>query len=224
MTSKSIAFLRYITTGVLLITVFVSTSMLTLAAEKKIAGEIIVSAGGNNPDKPAVLLDGARVLSGQTFFSTGVISTSETGSAIVNLGKLGHIKLSAGSALSLNLTENNISGNLSAGQIKIFSNKGVAVNIKTVDGIVNNNANQKGVYTIDVSSGTIKTAIQEGSISLNNGTTNTPLQSGQQSDDDDDDDNDYLVPLLVVAGIAAVVTIILVANNDDDDEVTSPVR
>ncbi len=220
---KSIAFLRYMTTGVLLLAVFVSASMVTLAAEKKIAGEIIVSAGGNDPDKPAVMLNGGRVLSGQTFFSTGVISTSETGLATVNLGKLGHINLSSGSVLSINISENNISGNLSAGQIKIFSNDGVAVNIQTVDGIINNDANKKGVYMIDVASGTTKTATQQGSISLNNGTTNTPLQSGQQSDDDDDDDNDYLVPLLIVAGIATVVTIILVANNDDDDDV-SPVR
>lgn len=220
---KSIAFLRYFTTGVLLLTVFVSTSMVTLASEKKIAGEITVAAGGNNPDKPAVLLNGDRVMSGQSFFSTGVISTSETGSAIVNLGKLGNINLLPGSVLSLNLTENNISGNLSAGKIKIFANEGVAVNIQTVDGIINNDKNQAGVYTINVQSGTTKTVTEKGLISLNNGTTNVALPSGQQSDDDDDDDNDYLVPLLLVAGIAAVVTIIIVANRDDDDPV-SPVR
>ena len=220
---KRIAFLRYITTGVLLLAVFVSTSMFTLAAEKKTAGEIIISAGGDDKDKPGVMLNGERVLSGQTFFSTGVISTSERGLATVNLGKLGHINLSSGSVLSINITENSISGDLSAGQIKVFADNGVAVNIKTVDGIINNDKNQTGIYTIDVRSGATKTVTEQGLISLNNGTTNTPLQSGQQSSDDDDDDNDYLVPLLVVAGIAAVVTIIIVANNDDD-EVTSPVR
>ena len=223
MKNTSTAFLRYITSGALLLTVFISTSMFTLAAEKKVAGEIIISSGGSNQDKPAVLLNGGPVLSGQTFFSTGSISTTETGSATINLGKLGQINLLPNSALSLNFTENSISGNLSAGQIKVFAREGVSVNIQTVDGIVNNDANQKGVYTIDVVSGTTKTATEQGSISLNNGTTNTPLQGGQQSDDDDDDDNDYLVPLLVVAGIAAVVTIIIVANNDDD-EVASPVR
>lgn len=221
---KSIAILRYFTTGALLFAVFVSTSMVTLAAEKKMSGEIIVSAGsGSDKDIPAVSLNGGRVLSGQTFFSTGVISTSETGSATINLGKLGQINLLPDSVLSLGFTENSVSGNLSAGQIKVFAREGVAVNIQTVDGIVNNDANKKGIYTIDVASGTTKTATEKGSISLNNGTTNTPLNVGQQSDDDDDDDNDYLVPLLLVAGIAAVVTIILVANNDDD-EVTSPVR
>jgi hypothetical protein len=218
MINKSIARVRYFITFCLMITVFVSTSMLTLAAEKKLAGEIIVSGNSGSAEAPAVLLNGERIRSGQSFFSAGVLSTSESGSATVNLGKLGRIDVSPNSVLSLNFTENNISGNLSAGQIKVFANEGVSVNIRTVDGAVNNDADQTGVYTIDVRSGLTKTSTERGSISLNNGLP------AQQTDDDDDDDR--LKTVLIVGGIiGATVAIVLIATSgDDDDDVTSPVR
>src|SRR5215210_5015454 len=114
----------------LMLAVFISSSMFVFAAteNKALAGELIFSGV---TDQSAVLLNGERAYSGRTFFSSGVIATPETNSAMVNLGKLGRINLAPNSQLSLSFAENTISAKLSAGQITVFSNEGIAVNIET---------------------------------------------------------------------------------------------
>ena len=220
MKTNNLPWLRYIGAFGLTLSIFVSSSMIALAAtEKNLTGEIVISGNNGNSENPAVTLNGARALSGQTFFSSGVISTSETGSASINLGKLGHINLAPNSTLSLSLTENNISGKLSAGQIKVFSKEGVSVNIQTIDGIVNNDAKQIGVYTIDVQSGSTKASAEQGAVSLDNGQANMPQPApapaihGQQ-----------LTALLILGGIIGAAAIYVIAGNGDDNGTTSPVR
>jgi hypothetical protein len=216
--NKNIAWLQYFTAFCLILTVLAGSSMVALAGtENRLAGEIVVSG---RDEKTAVTLNGERALSGQTFFSSGVISTSATGSATINLGKLGHINLSPNSVLSLNFTENSISGTLSAGQIKVFSKEGVTVNIKTIDGTVNNDGNQTGVYTIDVQSGATQTVTEQGLVSLDNGQTNVPLPGGQQQSSFN---KRYLLPIIIVSAVVGVAAIVILTR-DDDDEVTSPVR
>lgn len=215
MSIKDIAAMRLITTLGLIWAVFVSSSTVALATPGgKLAGEIIVSG---KTDTNAVTLNGERALSGKTFFSAGVISTSEAGSATVNLGKLGSINLSPNSVLSLSFTENNISGNLSAGQIKVFAREGVAVNIQTVDGLVNSAADQTNVYTIDVQSGSTQTLAEQGSVFLNDGQTNVPQPQSSNK-------NRFWIPVLIASAIAATVVIVVLASRDDDDEVVSPTR
>jgi hypothetical protein len=192
--------LRRVTTFGLMLAVFISSTMFVLAApdssnSKSLAGEIIVSGSG---EKSAVQLNGERVYSGRTFFSSGVIATPETSSAVVNLGKLGRINLAPNSLLSLNFSEKNISGKLSAGQIKVFAGEGVSVNIETVDNVITNDAAQGGVFTVDVQSGATLANAESGSISLKNGQSN-PQQT--QTNNNDDDNNSILVPVLVFAGI-----------------------
>jgi hypothetical protein len=215
--NKNIAWLQYLTAFCLMLTVLTGSSMVALAGtDNRLAGEIVVSG---KDQKTAVTLNGERALSGQTFFSSGVISTSETGSATINLGKLGHINLSPNSVLSLNFTENSITGTLSGGQIKVFSKEGVTVNIKTLDGTVNNDASQTGVYTIDVQSGATETVTEQGLISLDNGETNVPLPNGQQQSSFK---KRYLLPIIIVSAVVGVAVIVILTR--DDDDVTSPVR
>ena len=124
----------------LMVTVFVSTSMIALAKPgNSLAGEIIVSGHNTNGSEPAVMLNGERVSSGRTFFESGVISTSETASATIKLGKLGYINLAPNSSLSLTFSENNISGTVLNGDVKVFNNEGVTVNIENAG----NNATNK---------------------------------------------------------------------------------
>ncbi len=114
----------------LMVTVFVSTSMIALAVPgASLAGEIIVSGHGVNGVAPTVLLNGERAFSGRTFFNAGEITTSENASATVKLGKLGYLNLAPNSVLSLSFNENTISGRLTAGDVKVFNNEGVVVNI-----------------------------------------------------------------------------------------------
>ena len=110
----------------LVLSIFATSTMFALAAGN-VAGEIIVSG-----DNATVTLNGEKVLSGRTFFSSGVIATSEN-SAVINLGKLGRVSMSPNSILSLNFTENSISGEVTAGTVKVLNNEGVTVDVKGLD-------------------------------------------------------------------------------------------
>lgn len=215
------AWLRRVTTLGLMVAVFISSTMFVSAApdSKALAGEIIVSGSGENS---AVTLNGERAYSGRTFFSSGVIVTPETGSAVVNLGKLGRINIAPNSLLSLSFSPNSISGKLSAGQIKVFSSEGVSVNIETSDNIVTNDANQSGVFTINVQSGATQAVAESGSISMKNAVPPTPQQTPT---DDDDDDNSILVPVLVFAGIVGAAAVYTFTRDSDDLQfIVSPNR
>lgn len=116
----------------LLFSVFLTSSMVVLAGaeNRQLSGEITFSAdqAGDN----AVMLNGEGIVSGRTFFSTGLISTSEKTGATVNLGKLGYLTLAPNTILNLQLSENKIGGTVSAGKVRVFNSENVAVNIETV--------------------------------------------------------------------------------------------
>ncbi|MBS1796830.1 MAG: hypothetical protein JSS81_23590 [Acidobacteria bacterium] len=221
MKDSNSARLRYFTSLGLLLAILISSSAIVLAAAEKTAptGEIIVS--GNNGAQPSVTLNGERVLSGQTFFSSGTVSTSETGSATINLRRLGQISLAPNSVLSLNFTDNDISGTLSSGQIRVMTREGVSVNIKTLDGLVNNDAKQAGVYTVDVQSGKTEAFSEQGAVYLNAGGTNIPQPSGAPQNSNKK--YNIWIPVGILAGLITIAAIVTLTN-DDDDTVASPVR
>lgn len=208
----------------LTLAVFVSSSMVALAApeKKSLMGELIVSGPGSNGEQVFATLNGERAFSGRTFFSSGTISTPDETTTTVKLGKLGFINLSPNSDLSLSFTENSISGTLSAGQINVFNSEGVDVNIKTPDAALTNENGQSGNFTVDVRSGLTKAAADSGKVYLNNGKTVTPVQTGQK-DDDANDGNSALGPIIVFSAIVAVAVIYVLRRNNDDN-VVSPLR
>ncbi|MBA2605413.1 MAG: hypothetical protein H0U96_00915 [Acidobacteria bacterium] len=130
--NKKAVWLRSITSFCLMLALLVTSSMVALAgAEAKPMAGVIIVAGQNTVSNDSfVTLNGERAFSGRTFFSSGVISTSEKAAATIKLGKLGSINLTPNSVLSLSFSENNISGELSAGNAEVFNNEGVTVNIK----------------------------------------------------------------------------------------------
>ncbi len=130
--NKKAVWLRSATSFCLMLALLASSSIVALAAgdNKSMAGVIIVNGENTISNDSFVTLNGERAFSGRTFFSSGVISTSEKVAATIKLGKLGYINLTPNSVLSLNISENNISGELSAGNADVFNNEGVTVNIK----------------------------------------------------------------------------------------------
>ena len=112
----------------LVLSILATSSMFVLAAGN-LAGEIIVSGQG---EKASVTLNGEKAFSGRTFFSSGVIATSDS-SAIINLGKLGRVSMAPNSTLNLSFTENTISGEVLAGDVKVLNNEGVTVDVKGIE-------------------------------------------------------------------------------------------
>jgi hypothetical protein len=206
----------------LVFAVLLSSSTLVLAAPgaKAMSAEIIVSGGNDNSENPSVLLNGERVFSGRTFLSSAVIVTSETGSAVVNMGKLGRLTLLPGSTLSLNITENSISGDLSAGQVKVFNNEGVAVNIHTADNTVTNDAAQSGSFSVDVRSGSTQAVADSGSAYLDaNG-----VKTAAQTSDDDKNKKKKMglwIPILIFAGIVGTAAAFTLTNGDNDTAIST---
>ena len=213
--------LRNLMSLCLMFAVFAATSVISFAAPEQKAqmGEITVSGQNADGNGAFVLLNGERAFSGRTFISSGTIVTEDS-SATVRLGKLGYVSVMPHSVLSLNFDADSISANLSDGNVKVINNKGVAVNIKTADGVVTNNTDKNSIFEVNVNSGTTQATAETGSVFLNN----VPVQD----DDDDDDDNGVsaAAPLIVLGGIVAATVIYLVVNNDDDDDdgFVSPIR
>ena len=115
-------------------TLLATTSMVALAAPgNQLSGEIIISGAMVDGSKPSVTVNGENAVSGRTFFSGAVIETPANSTATLNLGKLGQIFVSPNSTLSLTLTENNIGGKLTSGDIQVFNNDGVAINIEKIE-------------------------------------------------------------------------------------------
>ena len=126
--------LRGILAFCLMLTVLVGSSSVALAkVENSLSGEIVVTGNSINGEQPFVLLNGERALNGRTFFSSGVITTTENSGATIKLEKLGYINLSPNTVLSLNFSDNNIAGKLTSGNIQVFNNDGVAVNIEKIE-------------------------------------------------------------------------------------------
>ncbi len=197
----------------LLVTLFVTSSMVTLAAPgNALSGEITVSGSSIDGMQPSVSLNGEKALSGRTFFTSGTISTPEGNSATINLGKLGRITMSPNSSLSLNLAENSISGDLAAGQIRVLNNEGVAVNIRTNDNVVTNDANA-GNFTVDVTSGTTAAESEAGNVSMANGQPAAAKMTRRQG-------------WIVFGVVAAIVggALIIYYGFIRDDDVVSPAR
>lgn len=200
-----------------------SVAAFASSENKSLTGEISVSGPNISGEEAFVMLNGERAFSGRTFFSSSTIATTESASAGIKLGKVGFITLSPNSVLNLNFSQNSITGNLSSGQIKVFNNEGVEVKIQTPDGLVGNEANKTGNFSIDITTGTTNVSAENGSIFFNDGKGSVAVKAAQN---DDDDNNSPVVPLIIFAGIvtAAVVYVLIKDNDTDDDPVISPVR
>ena len=184
------------------VAILATYSMVGLAAPGKVAGELTVSGKNVNGESPFVLVNGEAARSGRSVFSGSTITTPETASAVMNLGRFGKIELAPATSLTLTFDEKGIFGDLTSGKVTVLgASDNVA--IKTLNG-----------KTVQLAAGQSATA------------------SGKAQDDDDDDDDDGGAawwPWALVFGGAGVV-ILWTALSDGDIQlgnggtVISPVR
>lgn len=229
--NKTVCF-RNIIACCLMFSVFATSSMVAFAMPDKnsVTGELIVSGNDASGNTPFAMLNGERAFSGRTIFSSSTVATSENNNATVKLSKLGSIYLAPNSILSLSFGENKISGNLIAGQIKVFSSQGVEVKIQTANQVVANDASQNNVFTVDVQTGKTNAVAETGAVRLDNGDQTAPANTGQKSDDTSDG-NSYLGPLLIFTGVVALAAVYVITHGDNNTttgtvgaSTTSPTR
>ncbi|HEY8563047.1 MAG TPA: hypothetical protein VIL74_21905 [Pyrinomonadaceae bacterium] len=112
----------------LMIAIYASYSMVTLASTERIAGELLIS--GKNS---SVKVNGETAQSGRSIFTASTISTPENTSAIINLGNLGKLQLAPNTTANISFTDKGINGDLLSGKITVLG-AAEAVNIKTAEG------------------------------------------------------------------------------------------
>lgn len=121
----------------LMVAIYATYSMVTLASTERIAGELLIS--GKNS---SVKVNGETAQSGRSIFSASTISTPENTSAIINLGKFGKLELAPNTTANISFTDKGINGDLLSGKITVLGTTN-AVNIKTTEGnIVKLNAGE----------------------------------------------------------------------------------
>lgn len=198
---------------------FRTTTAFTLPARGVAAAEIVVTGQADAGEKPFVIVNGERAFNGRTFFSNQTISTTETSSATINIGKLGRVELAPSSSMSLSFADGNISGVLSKGQVSVSNMSGVAVRIETPNDAIKNDGSSASRFAVAVTGGQTGVAVMKGTVSNSSG------QAIKDDDDDDDDDDHWKAWAWAGVIAAAVVTIVLiVVLTDDDDDTVSPVR
>jgi hypothetical protein len=215
--------LRFFTASSLMLVLFAGASFVLAApVNRGRAAEISVSGEGENGAKPFLKLNGEPVLSGRTFFSYSTLETPASVSADVNLPGLGRVSLSPGTMLSLGFSENNITGKLHAGKIRVFSTAGTKVDIETPDNRLVNDPAIAGTFILDMTSGVSKTVAEKGSVFLDNGEPAPQTQTAGAS-------ASIWVPVVVYSAIVgtAVVVVLLDRMSDDDnaeDAIVSQIR
>jgi hypothetical protein len=116
----------------------------TLAAKNRGAEPATAKAKAGNSQRVgqlivtgSVTVNDKKAITGTTIFTDSliVVACAKGNSAIVNLGRLGRIELTAGAKLTLRFGEGLIGGDLSEGNAVVSTPAGVKVAIKTPDGV-----------------------------------------------------------------------------------------
>ena len=184
----------------------------TLAAVPPSA-EITVRSG---PGTSSVKVNGETTLSGRSFFPPGLIETSETSSADLNLNKLGKISLSSGSALDLSFFENEISGRLLSGKARFAAPAGVHLQIETPDNVFKNDPATPTIFTLDLTSGAAMATTETGTV-----VTATGEPAGKQTTSGG---SSIWLPLAIWGGAVGAAVITVLMTRSDDDAIVSPIR
>jgi hypothetical protein len=171
----------------LVVAIVATYSMVALAGENKIVGEILISGNSLNGQTPIVTVNGEAVKSGRTIFTLSTITTADNASAVVNINNLGKVKIAPKSTLLISFDKDGITGNLSSGQLTVLSSSDT-VSIKTADGKV---------------------------AQLNSG--ETAVSAKQDDDDDDDTGSAWWLWAIVFGGAAAGIIFAASTNNNRVD-------
>jgi len=165
----------------LVVVTIVAYSMVALANSEKIAGELLITGTNNN----SVTVNGEAAKNGRSVFSSSTIVTPENTSAIINVGKLGSIKLAPKTTINLSFNEKGITGDLLAGQITVL-----------------NSANDVKIITLD------------GKLTTLNAGESVATAKAQDDDDDDPGTGSWLIWALILGGAAAGIIIAATQGND----------
>ncbi|MDH3493134.1 MAG: hypothetical protein OEM82_06250 [Acidobacteriota bacterium] len=106
-------------------------SMVALAGEAKLAGEIVVSGGKDS----VVTVNGEAAKSGRTVFSSSTIATPADASAVISVKNIGKLRVGPNTTMTINFDEKGITGSIEKGKLTVLDSANT-VNITAPNGKV----------------------------------------------------------------------------------------
>ncbi len=146
------------------------SSAFALPGSKDLTGEITVTGQVTVNGQPAV--SNATILSGST------VVTGAGSSAIISLGKVGRIEVSANSNVVLNFSENSIVASLSTGKTKVANAAGVAATVTTKDVTVIADTSQADNFIVEVECSHTHVDTIAGMVTMREGTLDKQVAAG----------------------------------------------
>ncbi|REJ78928.1 MAG: hypothetical protein DWQ47_05655 [Acidobacteria bacterium] len=131
----------------LMVAILATYSMVALAGEARVAGEIVVSGTAVDGIAPVVLVNGEQAKSGRSIFTSSSIVTDKFSYATVKVGSLGTVRIAPETSLTISFDENGVSAALVSGTVSVLSAEN-AVSVALPDGTVSNLTAGKSASTV----------------------------------------------------------------------------
>jgi ferric-dicitrate binding protein FerR (iron transport regulator) len=147
-----------ISKSILCLVVFACGVLSLQAKGLKPAGELASANGAT--------INNSLAHSGSTIFSNSRIKTAASGTAVVNLGRLGRVELGPNSDLTLQFSNGVIGGTLNSGKLIVSTLNNVQVNISTPDGSVTSASPQSARFVVDLANGRTNVVANRGAAKL----------------------------------------------------------
>jgi hypothetical protein len=163
------SFRKFITLTTL-VAVWTVYSMVALAAPTGSTAEITVTG--------QVTVNGQAAVSNSTLISGSTIVTGADSTATISIGKTGRVELSGDSNLSLQFTDNSITGVLSSGKVRVTNGAGVAATITSKDTVAIADASQSDTFVVEVECSHTHVDTVAGIVTMREGTNDKQIVAG----------------------------------------------
>jgi hypothetical protein len=161
---------RKIITLTNLVAVLTVYSMVSLAAPTGSTAEISVTG--------QVTVNGQATVSNSTVLSGSTIVTGTDSTATISIGKTGRLELSGDSNLTLQFSDNSITGVLSSGKVRVTNGAGVAATITSKDTVAIADAGQSDTFVVEVECSHTHVDTSAGIVTMREGTNDKQIVAG----------------------------------------------
>jgi len=161
---------RKIITLTNLVAVLTVYSMVALAAPTGSTAEISVTG--------QVTVNGQAAVSNSTVLTGSTIVTGADSTATISIGKTGRLELSGGSNLTLQFSDNSITGVLSSGKVRVTNGAGVAATITSKDTVAIADAGQSDTFVVEVECSHTHVDTAAGIVTMREGTNDKQIVAG----------------------------------------------
>lgn len=131
----------------LMVAMLATYSMVALAGDTRVAGEIVVSGTAVDGIAPVVLVNGEQVKSGRSIFTSSNIVTDKNSSATIKIGSIGTLRIAPDSNLTISFDKNGIRSELAKGTVSVLSSSD-AVSVALPNGTLSELTAGKSVSTV----------------------------------------------------------------------------